>query len=78
MTSLTVGKSGEIALPDALRERYGLTPDTPVRVVETRSGILLVPLTDIPMSAALADELNEWQALSTRSWDLFPYEDSDQ
>jgi hypothetical protein len=35
----------------------------PVRLVETRTGILLVPLTDEPMSDELTRELEEWQAL---------------
>jgi len=74
MTRLTVGHTGEISLPGELRERYGLVPDTPVRVIETRSGILLVPLTDRPMSEDLAQELAEWQSLSAESWATFPYE----
>jgi bifunctional DNA-binding transcriptional regulator/antitoxin component of YhaV-PrlF toxin-antitoxin module len=58
-----------------VRDRYGLAPDTPVRIVETRSGILLVPLTDEPMSAELEQELEEWQSLSLQTWTMFPYED---
>jgi bifunctional DNA-binding transcriptional regulator/antitoxin component of YhaV-PrlF toxin-antitoxin module len=61
--NLFLGEDGKISLPDEIRERYGLTTDTPLRIVETRSGILLVPLTDEPMSADLARELDEWQAL---------------
>lgn len=75
MTSLTVGQCGEIALPAELRERYGLRPDTPVRIIETRSGILLVPMTDEPMSPDLERELAEWQSLSAQAWEIFPYED---
>jgi bifunctional DNA-binding transcriptional regulator/antitoxin component of YhaV-PrlF toxin-antitoxin module len=72
-----VGHSGEIALPNAVRERYGLTPETPLRLIETRSGILLVPLTDEPMNPELELELAEWQALSVQTWDSFPYEETD-
>jgi AbrB family looped-hinge helix DNA binding protein len=75
MANLTVGRAGEIVLPDPVRDRYGLAPDTPVRIVETRSGILLVPLTDEPMSAELEQELEEWQSLSVQTWTMFPYED---
>lgn len=75
MDNLTVGRGGEIVLPDPVRDRYGLAPDTPVRIVETRSGILLVPLTDEPMSAELEQELEEWQSLSLQTWALFPYDD---
>ncbi len=75
MTSLMMGRGGAIVLPDALRERYGLTSDTPIRVIETRSGILLVPLTNEPMSEELAQELAEWQSLSAKAWEMFPYEE---
>ena len=75
MTVLTVGRSGEVTLPDHLRQRYGLTPATPVRVVETRGGILLIPQTAEPMSEVLAKELEDWQTLGADAWALFPYED---
>jgi AbrB family looped-hinge helix DNA binding protein len=78
MSNLTVGRAGEIVLPDPVRDRYGLEPNTPVRLVETRSGILLVPLTDEPMSPELEAELEEWQALSLETWAMFPYEDGDE
>ena len=78
MANLTVGHEGEIALPDDLRERYALEPDTPIRIVETRAGILLIPLTGAPMDAVLAAELAEWQSLSLEAWNSFPYEDDAQ
>jgi bifunctional DNA-binding transcriptional regulator/antitoxin component of YhaV-PrlF toxin-antitoxin module len=74
---LLVEESGKISLPEEVREHYGLTPDTPLRVVETRGGILLVPLTAEPMSEELARELEEWQALSVASLKMFPYEDAE-
>jgi bifunctional DNA-binding transcriptional regulator/antitoxin component of YhaV-PrlF toxin-antitoxin module len=77
MTSVTVGRAGEVALPDAIRDQYGLLPDVRVRVIATRGGILLVPLTDAPMSDDLAQELAEWQSLSAATWDMFPYEATD-
>jgi bifunctional DNA-binding transcriptional regulator/antitoxin component of YhaV-PrlF toxin-antitoxin module len=75
MTVLTVGRSGEVKLPDQLRERYGLTPTTSLRVVETRGGILLIPQTGAPMNEQLAKELEEWQSLGADAWSMFPYED---
>ncbi|HMC28701.1 MAG TPA: AbrB/MazE/SpoVT family DNA-binding domain-containing protein [Verrucomicrobiae bacterium] len=74
MKSLTVGESGEIALPPELRARYGLSSETPVRVIETRTGILLVPLTAEPMSPELIRELAEWSALAAQTWESFPYD----
>jgi bifunctional DNA-binding transcriptional regulator/antitoxin component of YhaV-PrlF toxin-antitoxin module len=76
MTSLTVNRRGEITLPEDLRQRYGLTPETSLRIVEVKNGILLVPLSDKPMSAELERELQEWQSLSLETWNLFPYEES--
>jgi AbrB family looped-hinge helix DNA binding protein len=75
MTRLMVGHAGEISLPGEVRERYGLAPDTPVRVIETRGGILLVPFTNEPVSPELAQELTEWQSLGAAGWEMFPYED---
>jgi hypothetical protein len=54
-----------------------MRPETPVRIIETRSGILLVPLTKEPMSVELEQELAEWQLLSMESWNRFPYEDTE-
>jgi hypothetical protein len=57
-----------------LRARHGIGDDTPIRVIETRNGILLVPLTNEPMSPALAQELAEWQSLAATSWELLDYQ----
>lgn len=75
MTTMTIGRSGEMTLPQEVQERCGLGPEVSVRLIETRSGLLLVPLTDAPMSAELAQELEEWQALGADAWAQFPYED---
>jgi bifunctional DNA-binding transcriptional regulator/antitoxin component of YhaV-PrlF toxin-antitoxin module len=74
-SSLIVEDGGKISLPGEIRERYGLKPDTPLRIIETRSGILLVPLTGEPMSAELARELEEWQMFGSDSLAMFPYEE---
>ena len=55
--------------------RYQLQPGVPIRMIKTHHGILLVPLTDTPMSRALAEELEKWQALGAESLTMFPYED---
>jgi len=75
MTSLTMKSGGEVTLPSEICKRYGLTPTTPIRVIETRTGLLLVPLTDAPMNPGLACELAEWQELSATTWDAFAYEE---
>jgi bifunctional DNA-binding transcriptional regulator/antitoxin component of YhaV-PrlF toxin-antitoxin module len=66
---------GKITLPEEVVDRYQLEEDTAVRVIETRNGILLVPLSDAPMNDALRAELEEWQALGLESFETFPFED---
>ncbi len=75
--NLIVEDGGKITLPNAVRDRYGLAQDMPIRMIETRNGILLVPLTHEPMSAELRAELEEWQSLGAASLEMFPYEDSE-
>jgi len=54
--------------------RYRLTNGARLKMIETRNGILLIPLTDEPMSESMRAEIDEWQALGTESFELFPYE----
>ena len=75
--NLLVEANGNISLPAEVRDHYGLTPDTPLRIVETRGGILLVPLNREPMSEELQRELDEWQSLGAASLEMFSYEDSE-
>ncbi len=72
---LIIEDGGRITLPSDVLERYGLAKETIVRIIETQKGILLVPLTDEPMSEALASELREWQATGSESWEMFPFEE---
>ena len=78
MSTATIDPAGSVLLPAELRHRYHLDPATSVRVVETRHGLLLVPLTDAPIPAALQRELDEWQTLDAAGWDAFPYEEPAQ
>lgn len=77
MTNLSVGKQGEISLPTETRKRYNLTPDAFVRIIETRSGILIVPLSPGPMDPQLTRELEGWQELTAESWASIPYDDDE-
>lgn len=74
MTTMIIERDGKLALPLDVQERCGMLPETSVRVIETRSGILLVPLTGMPMSVELTEELQEWQGLGQSAWAQFPYE----
>ena len=75
--NLIVEDDGKISLPDEVRDHYGLVQDTQLRVIETKSGILLVPLTGEPMSESLMRELDEWQSHGATSLEMFPYEDDE-
>ena len=75
MEILTVGPGGQIDLPDNVRNRYGMAPATPIRIIETRGGVLLVPMGQDPMSPELAEELAQWQALGATSWEMFPFDE---
>lgn len=72
---LLVEDGGKVTLPEPFRTRYALTMDAPLRVIETRAGILLIPLTDEPMSEDLRSELEDWQQLGAESVATFPYEE---
>ena len=71
-------EDGKITLPAEVRSRYGLAEHTPVRVIETRTGILVVPLTLEPMSESLADELQAWRSIGAESLEMFPYDEDTQ
>ena len=75
MTTVLADEQGQITLPAEIRTRYGLHQAAPVRLIETSGGILLVPLSDAPMSDELQQELAVWQDLAASSWRMFPYED---
>jgi len=74
MKDLTIRRHGEISLPQDLRTRYRLESDTPVRVIETATSVILVPLTEAPMSEELRRDLEEWQSLAAQSWNDFSYD----
>jgi bifunctional DNA-binding transcriptional regulator/antitoxin component of YhaV-PrlF toxin-antitoxin module len=74
---LVIEAGGKVTLPEALRHRYGFEPNTPIRVIEMQSGILLVPLTDAPMSEGLKAELADWQALGADALERFPFEEKE-
>ena len=78
LQNLIVENGGRITLPEEVVNRYQLEEDTAIRVIETRNGILLIPLTDAPMDDALLAELEEWQALGTTNFGTFPFEDAEK
>jgi hypothetical protein len=75
MANVTLKPGGVLTLPAPLCERYGMTAEVPIRIIETRSGVLLIPLTHAPMDAELEKELADWQELSSTVWDAFPFQE---
>jgi bifunctional DNA-binding transcriptional regulator/antitoxin component of YhaV-PrlF toxin-antitoxin module len=68
----TVAEYGaEMILPAAVRDRYSLKAGVSVRIIETRDGILLIPLTDDPMPEEFEQELADWQELGAEAWETF-------
>ena len=78
MSTATIDPAGSVVLSAELRQRYHLHPSTAIRVVETRHGLLLVPLTGEPVPPDLERELDEWQSLDAAGWDAFPFEEPAQ
>jgi bifunctional DNA-binding transcriptional regulator/antitoxin component of YhaV-PrlF toxin-antitoxin module len=70
---LTVKESGDLTLPADIIERYQIEKEMQFRVIETQKGVLLIPLTDEPMSEDLAAEIEEWQEIGAEGWDMFEY-----
>lgn len=68
MTALLLEANGTIKLPKKSLKRYGFEQKMPVRLIETREGILLVPITDEPMSEELEQEVAEWQEAASETY----------
>ncbi|CUU10903.1 MAG: hypothetical protein K6U12_12115 [Armatimonadetes bacterium] len=70
MKHAIIGKNGELIVPEEMRIRYHLEPDIPVRLVETKVGILIIPLNE-PPSEETMEELAAWQRVGLASWERF-------
>lgn len=56
---LTIEENGKFTLPDEIVERYKFKKQTQFRIIPTQKGVLLIPLTDAPVSDELNAELEE-------------------
>jgi len=74
MSQNLVIENGKITLPPDVVGRYHLNDDTSVRLIETATGLVLIPLTNEPMSNSLRAEIEEWQELAAESLGMFPFE----
>jgi len=68
---LTIEENGKLTLPNDIVERYQFKRESQFRIVETQKGLLLIPLTDEPMSDELKAELEEWQTIGADGWEMF-------
>ena len=73
---LTIEENGKLTLPNDIVERYQFKRESQFRIVETQKGVLLIPLTDEPMSDELKAELEEWQAIGADGWEMFEFEEN--
>jgi hypothetical protein len=74
MTALLLETNGTIKLPTESLKRYGFEQKMPIRLIETKEGVLLVPITNQPMSNELSREIAQWQEASSETWEDFSYE----
>jgi bifunctional DNA-binding transcriptional regulator/antitoxin component of YhaV-PrlF toxin-antitoxin module len=74
MTTVLLEINGTIRLPKESLERYGFEQKMPIRLIETKEGVLLIPITNQPMSDELSSEITEWQEAACETWEEFPYE----
>jgi len=73
---LTIEENGKLTLPNDIVERYQFKRESQFRIVETQKGVLLIPLTDEPMSDELKAELEEWQAIGADGWEMFDFKEN--
>jgi AbrB family looped-hinge helix DNA binding protein len=59
MATTTVSSKGQVVIPRALREKYGLTSGTRLEVAESDQGLVLAPLKQARSSGRQA----EWRTL---------------
>jgi len=78
MSQNLIVEDGRIIFPPEVVGRYGLEDNTPLRIIETRHGILLIPLTENSMSEALRHEIEDWQELGNETLAAFPYESDEE
>ncbi len=48
----SVSTKGQLVIPHELRQKYGIKPNTIMRWIDKGQGLMLVPLTDDPISSS--------------------------
>lgn len=62
--NLHIDKAGRLVLPKSVRSQFGITPDTPLELIQSADGILLRPVAERP-SMQLVDGLWVHQGVCT-------------
>ena len=52
MIKSSVSTRGQLVVPHKLRKKYGIKPHSQVRWIDTGQGLMLVPLTDEPVTSS--------------------------
>ncbi len=52
MITSSVSTRGQLVIPHELRKKYGIGPHSQVRWIDTGQGLMLVPLTDDPVTSS--------------------------
>ena len=52
MKVVNVSPKGQILIPNALREKYGVTPGSKIQILETQHGLFIKPAPQDPIEAA--------------------------
>jgi bifunctional DNA-binding transcriptional regulator/antitoxin component of YhaV-PrlF toxin-antitoxin module len=65
MTTSSVSTRGQLVIPYRLREKYGIKPHSIVRWIDTGQGLMLIPVTDDPVTSSRG--MLKGTKISTRS-----------
>lgn len=52
MIKSSVSTKGQLVIPYKLRKKYGIKPHTIIRWIDTGQGLMLIPLTEDPISSS--------------------------
>ena len=52
MLTSSVSTRGQLVIPNKLRKKYGIKPHSIVKWIDTGQGLMLIPLTDDPVTSS--------------------------
>jgi hypothetical protein len=75
MTRLLMRQGGELTLPASLCQRYGLTPDVPIRVIELAPDSFWYRLPMHRWTQFWKLRFQNGKSCAACTWDSFPFDD---